>query len=82
LKSVILLFELYIDKDMTLQKQLEYIHREFLVDTQWVEDELKDPKTSIAEIDYDSGSRKEMKKETIKKTSTVLFATSSLLDRQ
>ena len=59
---------------MTLQKQLEYIHREFLVDTQRVEDELKDPKTRIAEVDYDSGSIKEMKKERIKKTSTVFFA--------
>ena len=55
---------------MTLQKQLEYIHREFLVDTQWVED----PKASIAEVDYDSDSRKEMKRERIKKTSTALFA--------
>ena len=26
---------------MTLQKQLEYIHWGFLVDTQWVEDRLK-----------------------------------------
>jgi Mn2+/Fe2+ NRAMP family transporter len=57
-----------------LQKQLEYIHREFLVDTQWVEDPLNDPKSSIAVIDYDSDSRKEIKKERIKKTSTVLVA--------
>jgi len=42
---------------MTFQKQLEYIHREFLV-----------------EVDYDSGSMKEMKKERIKKTSTIFFA--------
>jgi hypothetical protein len=75
LKSVILLFEfLYIEQDTTLQKQLEYVHRAFLVDTQWVEDHLRDPKASIAEVDYDSGSRIEMKKERIKKTSTVLFA--------
>ena len=59
---------------MTLQKQLEYVHREFLVDTQSVEDHLRDPKASIAEVDYDSGSRIEMKKERLKKTSTVLFA--------
>ncbi|HET7390523.1 MAG TPA: hypothetical protein VFJ51_06845 [Nitrososphaeraceae archaeon] len=59
---------------MTLQKKLEYVHREFLVDTQWVEDHLRDPKASIAEVDYDSGSRIEMKKERIKKTSAVLFA--------
>jgi hypothetical protein len=38
---------------MTLQKQLEYIHREFLVDTQWVEDQLNDRKASIAEVDND-----------------------------
>jgi len=46
----------------------------FLVDTQWVEDQINDPKASTAEVDYDSGSRKEMKKERIKKTSTVFFA--------
>jgi thiosulfate/3-mercaptopyruvate sulfurtransferase len=38
---------------MTLQKQLEYVHPEVLVDTQWVEDHLKDPKVRIAEVDYD-----------------------------
>jgi hypothetical protein len=62
---------------MTLQKQLEYVYREILVDTQWVEAELHDPRASIAEVDYDSGtydSRKEMKKERIMKTSTVFFA--------
>ena len=59
---------------MTLQKHLEYVHTEVLVDTQWVEHHLRDPKASIAEVDYDSGSRIEMKKERIKKTSTVLFA--------
>jgi hypothetical protein len=45
-----------------------------LVDTRWVEDHLNDPKVRIAEVDYDSGSMKEMKKERIKKTSTVFFA--------
>jgi hypothetical protein len=64
---------------MTLQKQLEYIHQEFLADTQWVEDELNDPKASIAEVDYNSGSRKEMKKGRIKKTSTYFFQSSPLL---
>jgi hypothetical protein len=46
LKSVILLFEVCIfgHKDMTLQKQLKYVHPEVLVDTQWAEDHLKDPK--------------------------------------
>jgi hypothetical protein len=65
---------LYIDKDMTLQKQLQYIYREFLVDTQWVEDQLNDPKARTAEVDYDSGPRKEIKKERTNKTSTIFFA--------
>jgi thiosulfate/3-mercaptopyruvate sulfurtransferase len=38
---------------MTLQKQLEYVHPEVLVDTRWVEDHLNDPKVRIAEVDYD-----------------------------
>jgi hypothetical protein len=59
---------------MTLQKQLEYVYREVLLDTQWVEAELNDPRNSLVEVDYDSGSRKEMKRERIKKTSTVFFA--------
>jgi hypothetical protein len=59
---------------MTLQRQLEYVYREVLLDTQWVEAELNDPRDSIAEVDYDSGSRKEMKRERIKKASTVFFA--------
>ena len=33
---------MYIDKDMTLQRQLEYVYREVLLDTQWVEAELND----------------------------------------
>ena len=57
-----------------LQKQLEYVYREILLDTQWVEGELNDPRASIAEVDYDSSSRKEMKRERIKKTSSVFFA--------
>jgi hypothetical protein len=59
---------------MTLQKQLEYVHPEVLVDTQWVEGHLNDPKVRIAEVDYDSSSRIEIKKERIKKTRTVFFA--------
>jgi hypothetical protein len=65
---------LYIDKDITLQKQLEYVHPEVLVDTQWVEDHLNDPKVRIAEVDYDSISRIEIKKERIKKTRNIFFA--------
>lgn len=41
---------------MTLQKQLEYVHPEVLVGTQWAEDHLKDPKVRIVEVDYDSSS--------------------------
>jgi thiosulfate/3-mercaptopyruvate sulfurtransferase len=32
---------------------LAYVHPEVLVDTQWVEDHLKDTKVRIAEVDYD-----------------------------
>ncbi len=34
----------------------EYVHPEVLVDTQWVEDHLKDSKIRIAEVDYDPNS--------------------------
>jgi thiosulfate/3-mercaptopyruvate sulfurtransferase len=33
---------------------MSYVHPEVLVDTQWAEDHLKDPKVRIAEVDYDS----------------------------
>jgi thiosulfate/3-mercaptopyruvate sulfurtransferase len=51
----------YIFSDnMTLQEQeqnqLEYVHPEVLVDTQWTEDHLTDPNVRIAEVDYDSSS--------------------------
>ena len=32
---------------------MEYAHPEVLVDTQWVEDLLNDPKVRVAEVDYD-----------------------------
>lgn len=32
---------------------MEYAHPEVLVDTQWVEDHLNDPKVRVAEVDYD-----------------------------
>ena len=32
---------------------MEYAHPEVLVDTQWVEDHLKDSNVRIAEVDYD-----------------------------
>ena len=32
---------------------MEYVHPEVLVDTQWVQDHLKDPKVRVAEVDYD-----------------------------
>lgn len=33
---------------------MSYVHPEVLVNTQWAEDHLKDPKVRIAEVDYDS----------------------------
>ncbi len=59
---------------MTLQKQLEYLYREALVDTQWVEAERNDPRDSITVAGHDSSFRKEMKRERIKKTHTIFFA--------
>jgi hypothetical protein len=35
---------------MSLQKQLEYVHPEVLVDTQWAEDHLEDRKVRIIRI--------------------------------
>lgn len=32
---------------------MSYVHPEVLVDTQWAEDHLQDPKIKIAEVDYD-----------------------------
>jgi thiosulfate/3-mercaptopyruvate sulfurtransferase len=32
---------------------LAYVHPEVLVDTQWAQDHLKDPKVRVAEVDYD-----------------------------
>ena len=45
---------------MHMQKQLEYVHPEVLVDTQWVEDHLNDPKVRIAEVDYDRKTNYEL----------------------
>jgi thiosulfate/3-mercaptopyruvate sulfurtransferase len=39
--------------DLSVVNILEYAHPEVLVDTQWVEDHLKDPKVRVAEVDYD-----------------------------
>ena len=44
---------------MTLQKQLEYVYPE-LLDRQWVEDHLNDPKVRIAEVDYDRKTNYEL----------------------
>ena len=41
-------------------RQLEYVHPEVLVDTQWVEDHLNDPKIRIAEVDYDRKTNYEL----------------------
>jgi len=39
---------------------MSYIHPEVLVDTQWAEDHLKDPKVRIAEVDYDAKANYEL----------------------
>ena len=39
---------------------MNYVHPEVLVDTQWAEDHLKDPKVRIAEVDYDSRANYEL----------------------
>lgn len=38
----------------------EYAHPEVLVDTQWIEDHLKDEKVRIAEVDYDATANYEL----------------------
>jgi len=45
---------------MTLQKQLEYVHPEVLVDTQWVEDQPNDRKGSITEVHNDRKTNYEL----------------------
>ena len=55
---------------MSIQKQLP----EVLVNTQWADNHLNDPKVSIVAVEYDSSSGIEMKRERIKKTSTIFFA--------
>jgi thiosulfate/3-mercaptopyruvate sulfurtransferase len=42
------------------QIKQEYAHPEVLVDTQWIEDHLKDDKVHIAEVDYDPTSNYEL----------------------
>jgi thiosulfate/3-mercaptopyruvate sulfurtransferase len=42
------------------QIKQEYAHPEVLVDTQWIEDHLKDDKVRIAEVDYDPTSNYEL----------------------
>jgi thiosulfate/3-mercaptopyruvate sulfurtransferase len=39
---------------------MSYVHPEVLVDTQWAEEHLKDPKVRIAEVDYDSKANYEL----------------------
>ncbi len=45
---------------MMLEKQLEYVYPELLVDTRWVEAELNDPKIRISEVDYDRKTNYEL----------------------
>lgn len=42
------------------QIKQEYAHPEVLVDTQWIEDHLRDDKVRIAEVDYDPTSNYEL----------------------
>ena len=42
------------------QTKQEYAHPEVLVDTQWIEDHLKDDRVRIAEVDYDPTSNYEL----------------------
>jgi thiosulfate/3-mercaptopyruvate sulfurtransferase len=39
---------------------MSYVHPEVLVDTQWAEDHLQDPKVRIAEVDYDPKANYEL----------------------
>ena len=41
-------------------KEKEYVHPEVIVDTQWVNDHLKDEKVRIAEVDYDPTANYEL----------------------
>jgi thiosulfate/3-mercaptopyruvate sulfurtransferase len=43
-----------------MNEKMSYVHPEVLVDTQWVEEHLKDPKVRIAEVDYDSKANYEL----------------------
>ena len=44
----------------TAAKEKEYVHPEVIVDTQWVNDHLKDEKVRIAEVDYDPTANYEL----------------------
>jgi len=43
-----------------MKEKMSYVHPEVLVDTQWAEEHLKDPKVRIAEVDYDSKANYEL----------------------
>ena len=43
-----------------MNEKMSYVHQEVLVDTQWAEEHLKDPKVRIAEVDYDSKANYEL----------------------
>ena len=43
-----------------MHEEMSYVHPEVLVDTQWAEEHLKDPKVRIAEVDYDSKANYEL----------------------
>jgi thiosulfate/3-mercaptopyruvate sulfurtransferase len=44
----------------TAAKREEYVHPDVIVDTQWVQDHLKDEKVRIAEVDYDPTANYEL----------------------
>jgi len=43
-----------------MNEKMSYVHPEVLVDTQWAEEHLKDPKVRFAEVDYDSKANYEL----------------------
>jgi thiosulfate/3-mercaptopyruvate sulfurtransferase len=43
-----------------MNEKMSYVHPEVLVDTQWAEEHLKDPKVRIAEVDYDAKANYEL----------------------
>lgn len=51
---------IYYENPQFMNEKMSYVHPEVLVDTQWAEEHLKDPKVHIAEVDYDSKANYEL----------------------